>query len=777
MAAMNARPERAGQALPPLDPAEAEPFAAFGNSPADDYGSYEEALAEPEPESGAGGRAVLAWALLAAAAIWIAFVAWSAGQSLGGARLTAPALAQWLAVATGPLALLGLAWILFGRTRRQEAERFTRSVTAMQTEARSLEGLLAVLRQRLDDEQAAMAGMAERLMRLGDEATHRLGGATRELDAGAENLARHGLALDRAAENARTDLGVLLEDLPRAEASARAMSEELRGSGREASAQASSLEAQLAAVTARAREADESVGGASQRLVAHLTQIESAGAAAATRVSDVAGTASQQIDALLDRTASALSDIRSGIDTQAAAVTALVEQSAAGLGRSGIDAADALQGRLTAAGGALDGLSARLAEQDRASQAMVAGVERSLADLDQRFVDLAAEGDLRAGAIASAIGRVRGELDQLAVQSASSDGSLDTLERRTEALRGALTGLHEEIGERLNGALGQAEGGAERLLAAVHTARPEIEWMREAAGEASERLAVGADGLQAQQDRLAALLAMLDDGVGSAEQRLGGLTQALAAVEGEAARLQAETGPALVGAMVQVRDASAHAAERAREAIAAVIPESAARLSQQTRDALERAIQDSITAQLGEVEAVAARAVEAARTASDRLTQQMLTIGQTAAALESHINRTQESERAADSEAFARRTAMLIDSMHSAAIDVGKILSDEVDERAWGAYLKGDRGVFTRRAVRLMGNGENRSLLAHYEQDREFHTAANRFVHDFEAMLRRVVAERDGGVMAVTLMSSDVGKLYAALTPVVEKRPSRRGLP
>ena len=294
--------------------------------------------------------------------------------------------------------------------------------------------------------------------------------------------------------------------------------------------------------------------------------------------------------------------------------------------------------------------------------------------------------------------------------------------------------------------------------------------MRDAASEASQRLAIGADGLQAQQDRLASFLAMLDDGVGTAEQRLAGLSQALAAAESEAARLQAETGPALVQAMVQVRDASAHAAERAREAIASVIPEGAAQLSQQTRDALERAIRESITAQLHDVEAVATRAVEAARSASDRLTQQMLTIGQTAAALETHISQTQKADRAADSEAFARRTAMLIDSMHSAAIDVGKILSDEVDERAWGAYLKGDRGVFTRRAVRLMNNGENRSLVVHYEQDREFQTAANRFVHDFEAMLRRVVAERDGGVMAVTLMSSDVGKLYAALIPVVEKR-------
>ena len=39
-----------------------------------------------------------------------------------------------------------------------------------------------------------------------------------------------------------------------------------------------------------------------------------------------------------------------------------------------------------------------------------------------------------------------------------------------------------------------------------------------------------------------------------------------------------------------------------------------------------------------------------------------------------------------------------------------------------------------------------------------------------EAMLRRVVADKDGGIIAVTLMSSDTGKLYAALSKVIDKR-------
>ena len=41
--------------------------------------------------------------------------------------------------------------------------------------------------------------------------------------------------------------------------------------------------------------------------------------------------------------------------------------------------------------------------------------------------------------------------------------------------------------------------------------------------------------------------------------------------------------------------------------------------------------------------------------------------------------------------------------------------------------------------------------------------------HDFEAMLRRVHAERDGGLLAVTLMSSDMGKLYVALSQAIPR--------
>jgi uncharacterized phage infection (PIP) family protein YhgE len=612
--------------------------------------------------------------------------------------------------------------------------------------------------------------MAGDLMGLGDQAASRLGSITAQLNEGSRTLAEHGEALDRAAEAARTDIGVLLSDLPQAEDSARRMADTLRDAGRSAVEQAAQFENRVSQLSARTQEADAIVHEASQRLLASLNQIEAAGTGAAARVSEAGEATRITVDELLERSAEALTEIRTGVDAQAAAVSALVAQSQAGIGRAGIDASELLGERLTSAGTALDGLSARIAEQERASQRLVADLDLGLAALDERFMELARTGDDRANHVQTALGRLRSELEELSSSTSAHDSSLDGLADRTERLRSGLDQLGLMLSGQMSATLADAEAGAARLLASAETARPNVEQMRDAAIEAANRIESGASNVEAQQERLAALMTSVDLGVSQAEQRLTELSASIAAASEEAGRLSNETGPALVSALVQVREAAAHAAERAREAIAKVIPESAGEMSQATRAALEKAVRDSVETKLVELDMVATRAVETAREASDRLTAQMLSIGQSAVALEAHIERNREAQLKDSGEEFALRVSLLMDSMHSAAIDVQKILSDEIDDKAWNHYLKGNRGVFTRRAVRLLGGTETRAISGQYESDPEFRNAVNHYVQDFEAMLRRILAERDGGMIAVTLMSSDMGKLYAALAQSVDKR-------
>ena len=239
--------------------------------PAFDNSQWTESEAEAR---GAGGRQVLGIALAILAALWLAFTAWSAGRALAAQPLSSPAFAQWVAVAAGPLALLGLTWLMFGRTRRKEAEHFTRSVIAMRTEGRSLEALLEVLSQRISESRSELTMITQHLMQLGDEATGKLGGITREFDSSSERLLRHGQALDRAAETARNDIAVLLDDLPQAEATARSVAEQMRSVGSEAAARASEFREQIHQLNERTHDTDRVIGGASERLATRLKQAE-----------------------------------------------------------------------------------------------------------------------------------------------------------------------------------------------------------------------------------------------------------------------------------------------------------------------------------------------------------------------------------------------------------------------------------------------------------------------------------------------------------------------
>ena len=759
-------------ASPAFQPYVEDAQAGVMTTPSGEEAMGEEWLAEAqvEPSPGAGGRAVLAWALAILAAVWLGFSAWSAGLALAGRTLSFPEVAQWVAIVTGPLALLGLLWLMFGRTRRREAEAFTRSVVAMRSEARALDGLLAVVRQRIDDNHLALRSMADQLMALGDETVSRLGTASAELDAGARRLVGHGETFDRAANNARVDLGVLLEDLPRAEATTRAMAERLQSAGRTALDQAAAFERQVASLGETATDTEGRVDTASSLLSARLAELDAGARATAERLTAVAGESGSTLDSLLIRTAEVLDEIRGGIAIQSQAVTALVDQAKAGLGQAGVESAGALRDRLGDARSSLDHMAEQITRQDESSRHLIASIAGGLAALDEQFLAFAEQGDQRSLAIGDNLTRLRGELEAINLHSDAGSTGLGELAERTSVLAERLDQLAEALRGEIAGALGEAQANAHGLAETARAAQAPLERARDMAAETSDTIGRGASAVEAQHDRLAALLEAVDTGVGGAERRLTELSAAISSSEEQARRLSGETGPALVSALVQVKEAAAHAAERAREAISTVIPEAAGQLSDAARSALERAVQESVASQLGELERTAAHAVEAARGASERLVQQMLSIGQSAAALEAHIERQEDSRREHDSEAFAKRVSLLIDSMHSAAIDVGKILADDVDDKSWAAYLKGDRGVFTRRAARLIGSSEARSIQAHYEADREFHDSVNRYVHDFEAMLRRVTAERDGGPLAVTLMSSDMGKLYAALAPVAGSR-------
>jgi len=714
-------------------------------------------------------EAVPVASFIVVALAWVALITWAALDASNGARPTAPFVASWASTACTPLILIAIAYMLWQRTSRREAGRFARTAEAMRQESQRLESVLAQIAVRTENHRAAVAAQASQLLQLGDEASNRLAGISEAMRQNTSALAKQAARLDSSAEAARKDMGVLLADLPNAEAQATALAETLKSVGAAALVQIQGLEGQFAGLSERGTEANALAEGGAKALAARIAEIEGAGVSASEKLDATATAMTAAIDTAIAHAAEAFDQSRKGMDSQAAAMVAMAEQSEAALARTGVDAAAAMARRVEEISGHIEQLSAKLSAQDAASQTLVSAVARSLEDLDARFQAVAETGSTRSDALGSALAKLGSDVQALSAAIGSGDAATVALLDRAGALRSSLDACIVEIDERMPIALDKVEAQARQSRAVVEAAAPEVERIEASARGAAEALAAAEATLARQQQAMAALLDTIDSRIADAQAHAGALEQAIGGADDRARSLVEGSAAQLVESLARVREVGIQAAERAREALGSVIPESAAAMGEAGRNAMRSALTDEVQTQIGQISAQSERAVEAARNATERLMRQMLTIAETTSAIEGRIVEAREEVAKADSDSFSRRVALLIESLNSTAIDVTKILSNDVTDAAWASYLKGDRGIFTRRAVKLIDAGEAREITRHYESDPEFREQVNRYIHDFEAMLRDVLANRDGTPLGVTILSSDMGKLYVALAQAIER--------
>jgi hypothetical protein len=733
--------------------------------PIEDSFRIEDIEAEPEPST--LGPKLLAGLLILLALGWTGASVYALTLAWPGPSL--PAWIGWAGTFSAPLVLIGLAWLMFGRTGRRETQRFTAAVTAMRQESQALEAVLASVAARIEANRNALGEEAARLMNLGDEASDRIGRVTATLARESNELDRKATALDLAAEAARIDVGVLMSDLPRVEAQARAAAEAMKEAGLAAHAQAGALESQLAALAARGREADEVTGGAAQRLGAHVARIESSADAATARMNEAAVQMEAAVDGSMARAAEAVDMTRAGLETQGQAMLAMVEQSKAAFEEAGAETTKALAERLDMAGRKIEMLAGRLASQDAASRTLLGGITRQLDEIGTQIAHIGDTGDRQNARLSQSMEALKANATGLLREIEQGEAQSASLTQRAEALGAALADVTHRLRDEMPPAMAGIEIQSERTAASAEAVVEKLARMETAANAAAGKVEATEASLARQQEALNALLASLTEGTREAEEKMLALGQAVGEADGAAAQLIRDTGPELVDTLVRVRDAANQAAAHAREAIAAVIPDSVLALVEASRDALGEALDEPVRERIAEIGNASHMALATAKAASERLTRQLLTIGETAAAIEQRIaeDRAEREEREAGE--LSRRVALIIDALNSTAIDVSKILSNEVSDAAWAAYLKGDRGAFTRRAVRLLESGEAREILVHYEEEPDFRDQVNRYIADFETMLRAVLTSSGGNAVAITLLSSDMGKLYVALAQAIER--------
>jgi hypothetical protein len=698
---------------------------------------------------------------------WIGGMLWFAWPTLQAAMPIE--LTGFIAALCVPPALIGIVLLLALRTSTAEAHRFGQTAEAMRAEAASLERTVAALSRSIDINRSKLAEQTNMLMAIGDGAVAKLAGVGSDMADQVTIADEQARKVAAAATIAETSLSVLLATLPKAHGETEGLARLLEQTGISAGEHASALDAQLVALAERGREADAVAGGAAQKLAAHITRMESTSETAGARLEAVTGEMSSAVDGLLGRTANAVDEARKGIAAQGDAMLAMLGTNQAALDHAGRDSAEALATRIAAIEEIIDRIAARLGEQRIASEMVIGELDTGLTRVSRQMDVLHAQGVDRTQTLAASISALGGSADAMTEALKTGDAMAVSAIDNTERLMAALDAAAREIDETLPEALNRLDARISDSRRVVGDAKPELLALVTAAESTHDAIEAIAHVIAGQRDTLDKLSSKLLETLNSGRTKADALGEMVEETIGRTHRFAEEAAPRLVEALLRVRDTASAAAERARETLATVIPEAALALENASAEAMRRASSGAIEQQIAALIEAGDMAAEAGQRTSERLTRQILAIVDSTAKVESRIEDARAEREEADKDTFARRVSLLIESLNSASIDISKSFSTEVSDSAWSAYLKGDRGVFTRRAVRLLDTGEAREIAKLYDDDASFREQVNRYIHDFEAMLRAILAQRDGSPLGVTLLSSDMGKLYVALAQAIER--------
>ncbi len=330
---------------------------------------------------------------------------------------------------------------------------------------------------------------------------------------------------------------------------------------------------------------------------------------------------------------------------------------------------------------------------------------------------------------------------------ASSRHTREALPASLDEAETRLTSVADRM-EGLRAALGEAGENSKTLDGAVEAARNST---RAAIAELEQLH----DHLKERGSEHAAQIADLRD------------TLALARTDSEAMAEAAEA--TLGGAISRLAEASREAVANIEGTSSDAVRAIAEKLAHDSGIVVSEALQNSTKDALETLDAAVSRATSAARDAAGELEEHLNRVNEITGHLEYRVAEARRRAEEDIDDHFARRVTQITESLNSTAIDIDKVLSADVSDSAWQAYLKGERGIFTRRAVRLIDSADARLIVEHFEADSEFREHVNRYIHDFEAMLRNLLATREGNSLAVTVLSSDMGKLYVALAQSIER--------
>lgn len=720
-----------------------------------------------------------AWVALAAGMLWTAAFVWASLPMWLGMMtpaLAIQAIAQWAM----PVALIAVLYLVAQRNSISEAKRFSQVAGSLRAESAMLEARLAHVNAELSLAREFLANQSLELESLGRVSSDRLRSFAEELRATIEASDTGMRAIGEVSAAASGNMDKLRNHLPVIANSAKDVTNQIGNAGRTAQTQVESMIGAFQKLNAFGQAASAQIATLVQESDAateRLTQsVESSGAALTAHVAE----ASDQMDRAIETVASRLANTRSNLDQTAEAQVEQLRAQVASLEASFAAMADAMTERATRSrqdmraaaddlGLTLGTLATSAGESEATIRQIIAAADAQIGDAERRLMAMDQQSSEALARLAFALSALDGNVASLSEKLAAGSAHAEIFDAKSQRVRAQLEAIEQQAGTAIPQALEALDrrtGASEQGVASLrtHVAHVDDEMIRlgSVLGNFEQRIAE-------QGAEVARLADTSDASWRQRAEEIGGLIAAMRSARDDIDQINATSAIKLVETMRDVHREAQAAADEARRAMDRAISGATDKLGQDSAAALEKVLRGKAEELVGKLESAINRAVGATSEASLHLKDQLARVDDLATHLERRVADARELAEERTDNDFARRLALLTESLHSTAIDVDKILSAEVSDTAWSAYLRGDRGVFTRRAVRLIDNGEAKDIAAAYENDPEFFELVNRYIHDFESMLRTVLSTRDGGVMGVTLLSSETGKLYVALAQAIER--------
>ena len=717
---------------------------------------------------------------------WTGFWGWANQTELLSVRNPAR-IVELVGLWAIPVTLIALCWLLAMRLSTTEARRFGDVATLLRTESVALETRIKTINGEISLARSFLAENARELESVGRASAAKLTEAAEQLVVALSDSDLKAQMLETVSSAAVNNVELLRNHLPVVTSAAKDATNQIGNAGNIATQQIQSLIASLRMMDEMIVATSSTMNDLEQKTAETSQKIGTAANDAATVLDNSTSQSQARTLNILAKLQTETAQVEQRIGEAAENISALGEGSSAQLTDNIAKLQTALREVDTATreqdvrindivsriDASLDGSAQQLAtinlDAQSRLQTLVTSVGAAITNCDNQLSAIDTNATDRIAKLAFAINALSESSGDLGVNLAANEQRASTVLSETDKLLSKLGDISQELGGEIPATFRQLQQHLNVNAQAVTLLRAETAGLDDQALDLTAKLGALNSVLETQKSSVDALLNISASALVERQGEIDALTSSLKTTHSLIDEVSVKAEEQLSGSLSRVADAAHDAAVRSKAIVENEFAEIGARLTEQNRALLAGAI-DAQLAEMGSAVKVAIdRNIRLSEDATQRVTAQLQSVNELTINLEKRAAVAREQFGGIDDEAFARRIALLTESLNSAAIDVAKILSNEVTDTSWAAYLKGDRGVFTRRAVRLLDSGEARIIASHYDDDTEFRDHVNRYIHDFESMMRVLLSTRDGNAIGVTLLSSVVGKLYVALAQAIDR--------